>query len=110
MFAKSIIDSDSFLNLPLTAQALYFHICMRADDDGFVNNPVVIQRMVGASHKEMDILLAKNYLILFDSGIVLVKHWKIHNYIRSDRYKPTHYTDEKNTVTLSNSNIYEILP
>ena len=95
MFAKTIIDSDAFLDMPLSAQALYFHLSMRADDDGFINNPKKIQRMIGASDDDCKLLLLKRFLIIFESGVVVIKHWKIHNYIRNDRYKPTIYKDEK---------------
>ena len=94
MFAKQIIDSDAFLDMPLSAQALYFHLAMRADDDGFINNPRKIQRMIGASEDDCKLLLMKRFLIAFESGIVVVKHWKIHNYIRGDRKKKTTYTKE----------------
>ena len=89
MFAKTIIDSDAFLDMPLSTQALYFHLSMRADDDGFINNPRKIQRMIGASGDDLKLLLAKSFLIPFDSGIVVIKHWRIHNYIQKDRYKGT---------------------
>lgn len=89
MFAKTIIDSDLFLEMPLSTQALYFHLSMRADDDGFVNNPRKIQRMIGCADDDLKLLMAKRFLIAFESGVVVIKHWKIHNYIRNDRYKPT---------------------
>ena len=95
MFAKTIIDSDAFLDMPLSSQALYFHLSMRADDDGFINNPKKIQRMVGASDDDLKLLLVKRFLITFESGVVVIKHWKIHNFIRNDRYKPTIYKEEK---------------
>ena len=95
MFAKTIIDSDAFLDMPLSAQALYFHLSMRADDDGFINNPKKIQRMVGASDDDCKLLLMKRFIIAFESGVVVIKHWKIHNYIQKDRYKPTIYREEK---------------
>ena len=95
MFAKTIIDSDAFLDMPLSTQALYFHLSMRADDDGFLNNPKKIMRMVGASEDELRVLLGKKFLLSFESGVVVIKHWKIHNYIRSDRYKETLYHEEK---------------
>lgn len=95
MFAKTIIDSDAFLDMPLSTQALYFHLSMRADDDGFINNPKKIQRMVGASDDDLKLLIVKKFIIPFESGIVVIKHWKIHNYIRNDRYKPTNYQEEK---------------
>lgn len=95
MFAKTIIDSDAFLDMPLSAQALYFHLSMRADDDGFINNPKKIQRMVGASDDDCKLLIMKRFIITFESGVIVIKHWKIHNYIRNDRYKPTIYKEEK---------------
>lgn len=95
MFSKVVMDSDTFLDMPLSAQALYFHLSMRADDDGFVNNPKRIQAYVGASVDDLKILLAKHFLIPFESGIVVIKHWKVHNYIQKDRYKETYYQTEK---------------
>lgn len=95
MFSKVVIDSDTFLDMPLSAQALYFHLSMRADDDGFVNNPKRIQAYVGASTDDLKILLAKHFLIPFESGVVVIKHWKVHNYIQKDRYKETYYQTEK---------------
>ena len=95
MFSKVVIDSDTFLDMPLSAQALYFHLSMRADDDGFVNNPKRIQAYIGASTDDLKILLAKHFLIPFESGVVVIKHWKVHNYIQKDRYKETYYQAEK---------------
>ena len=98
MFSKTIIDSDMFLDMPLSAQALYFHLSMRADDDGFVNNPKKIQRMIGASDDDCRILLAKRFILSFESGIIVIRHWKLHNYIQKDRYKETLYVDEKSQL------------
>lgn len=95
MFSKIVIDSDTFLDMPLSAQALYFHLSMRADDDGFVSSPKRIQTYVGASTDDLKILLAKHFLIPFESGVVVIKHWKVHNYIQKDRYKETYYQAEK---------------
>ena len=95
MFAKTIIDSDAFLDMPLSTQSLYFHLSMRADDDGFINNPKKIQRMVGCGDDDLKLLMAKRFILVFDSGVIVIKHWKIHNYIRNDRYKPTLYQEEK---------------
>lgn len=95
MFAKTIIDSDLFLDMPSSTQCLYFHLSMRADDDGFINNPKKIQRMVGSGDDDLKLLIAKNFIIPFESGVVVIKHWKIHNYIQKDRYKETLYKDEK---------------
>jgi hypothetical protein len=106
MFAKTIIDSDAFLDMPLSAQALYFHLSMRADDDGFINNPKKIQRMVGASDDDCKLLLMKRFLIAFESGVVVIKHWKIHNYIRNDRYKPTIYQEEMRLLAEKENKAY----
>lgn len=108
MFAKTIIDSDAFLDMPMSTQALYFHLSMRADDDGFINNPKRIQRMIGASDDDLKLLLAKSFLILFESGVVVIKHWKIHNYIQSDRYKPTAYSEEKALLTVKKNKAYTL--
>ena len=99
MFAKTIIDSDAFLDMPLSTQSLYFHLSMRADDDGFINNPKKVQRMVGCGDDDLKLLIVKNFIIPFESGVVVIKHWKIHNYIRNDRYKPTVYVEEKAMLT-----------
>ena len=111
MFAKTIIDSDSFLDMPLSTQALYFHLAMRADDDGFINNPKKIQRMVGCGDDDLKLLVAKRFILPFESGVVVIKHWKIHNYIRNDRYKPTVYTEEKALLAIKDTGAYtEALP
>lgn len=109
MFSKTIIDSDFFIDMPLSAQSLYFHLSMRADDDGFINNPKKIQKMIGASDDDLKLLLAKRFLIPFESGIVVIKHWKIHNYIQKDRYKETIYTDEKQKLLTKKNKEYELL-
>jgi hypothetical protein len=108
MFAKTIIDSDAFLDMPLSTQSLYFHLSMRADDDGFINNPKKIQRMVGASDDDLKLLIAKNFIIPFESGIVVIKHWKIHNYIQSDRYRPTMYKEEKEMLQTKVNKAYTL--
>ena len=106
MFAKTIIDSDAFLDMPLTSQILYFHLSMRADDDGFINNAKKIQRMIGATEDDLKLLIAKSFIIPFESGIVVIKHWKIHNYIRNDRYKETVYQDEKSMLIEKENKAY----
>lgn len=100
MFAKTIIDSDAFLDMPMSAQLLYFHLSMRADDDGFVNSPKRIQRTIGASDDDMRILIGKAFIIPFDNGVVVIKHWRINNYIRNDRYTETVYTEQKAQLAL----------
>jgi len=106
MFAKTIIDSDAFLDMPLSAQALYFHLSMRADDDGFVNNPKKVQRMVGASDDDCKLLVMKRFVLTFESGVIVIKHWRIHNYIKKDRYKETVYLQEKSSLCLNDNNAY----
>lgn len=108
MFAKSIVDSDAFLDMPLSAQALYFHLSMRADDEGFINNPKKIQRMVGASDDDIKILIAKRFIIPFDSGIVVIKHWRIHNYIRADRLTATKYQEEREMLDIKDNGAYTL--
>ena len=108
MFAKTIIDSDAFLDMPMSTQALYFHLSMRADDDGFINNPKRIQRMIGATDDDLKLLIAKSFLITFESGVVVIKHWKIHNYIQSDRYKPTVYAEEKSLLSVKDNKAYTL--
>lgn len=110
MFAKTIIDSDAFLDMPLSTQALYFHLSMRADDDGFINNPKKVQRMIGAADDDLKVLVTKKFIIPFESGIVVIKHWKIHNYIRSDRYKETVYKDEKQHLYEKENKAYTLTP
>lgn len=108
MFAKTIIDSDAFLDMPLSTQALYFHLSMRADDEGFINNPKKILRMVCASEDDLKILCVKNFVIPFESGIVVIKHWRIHNYIRADRLVRTKYQDERSLLEVKDNGAYTI--
>ncbi|WP_288201593.1 DnaD domain-containing protein [uncultured Megasphaera sp.] len=89
MMSKSVIDTDVFIDMPISTQCLYFHMLLRADDDGFLKNAKTIMRTVGASPDDVKLLIAKQYLIPFDTGIMAIKHWRIHNYIKKDRYKPT---------------------
>ena len=106
MFAKTIIDSDAFLDMSLSTQALYFHLSMRADDEGFVNNPKKIQRMIGCGDDEMKMLIAKKFIIPFESGVCVIKHWRIHNYIQKDRFKETVYQEEKQHLELKENKAY----
>lgn len=106
MFSKTIIDSDAFLDMPHSTQLLYFHLSMRADDDGFINNPKNIMRMIGCKDDDLSVLITKKFIIPFESGVVVIKHWKIHNYIAKDRYKETKYKDEKALLTLDENNSY----
>lgn len=106
MFSKTVIDSDAFIEMPLSSQALYFHLSMRADDDGFVNNPKRIRNDVGASEDDLKLLIAKRFVIAFESGVIVIKHWRIHNYIQSDRYKPTVYLKERSTLMVCENKAY----
>ena len=106
MFAKTIIDSDAFLDMPQSTQLLYFHLSMRADDDGFINKPKSIMREVGCKDDDLKILASKKFLIPFESGVVVIKHWKIHNYIAKDRYTETKYNNEKAKLILDENNSY----
>lgn len=108
MFAKTIIDSDAFLDMPPSSQVLYFHLAMRADDDGFINNPKTIMRIVGAKDDDIKLLIAKKFIIPFASGVVVIKHWRIHNYIQKDRYTETKYIDEKNQLIINKKNGYSL--
>ena len=108
MFAKTIIDSDAFIDMPPSSQALYFHLAMRADDDGFINNPKAIMRIVGAKEDDIKLLVAKKFIIPFESGVVVIKHWRIHNYIQKDRYTETKYLDEKNQLIINEKNGYSL--
>ena len=107
MFTMQIVDSDAFLDMPLSTQALYFHLNMRADDDGFVNNPKKILRMIGASDDDLRILLLKRFVIGFEEkGVIVIKHWRMNNYLRKDRYHPTQYQDELHTLGIKDNGSY----
>lgn len=108
MFAMTIVDSDEFLDMPLSSQALYFHLSMRADDDGFINNPKKIQRLIGARDDDAAVLVAKKFIIPFDTGVVVIKHWRINNYLRSDRYHETVYKEEKKQLSIKENGAYTL--
>lgn len=108
MFTRKITESDAFLDMPSSTQMLYFHFAMNADDDGFVNNPKKIQKMCGAADDDFKLLIAKSFVILFDSGIAVIKHWKMHNYIQSDRYKPSDYVEEKSMLGIKKNKAYTL--
>ena len=106
MFAKTIVLSDAFLDMPLSARCLYFTLGMLADDDGFVNSPKSIMRQAGASTDDLNLLLAKRFILKFDSGVIVIKHWRIHNYIQKDRYKESKYIEEKATLMIDSNGAY----
>ncbi len=105
MFSLDVVNTDRFMEMPLTAQALYFHLGMRADDDGFIASPRQIMKAVECKQDDMKILVSKGYVIPFESGIVVIRHWKQHNYIQSDRYRKTKFLEERNHLELA-ENVY----
>lgn len=106
MFTKKITESDAFLDMPLSSQCLYFHLNMNADDDGFVNNPKRIQKLIGASEDDLKLLISKAFLLVFESGVVVVKHFRMHNTLQNDRYHPTDYQEEYQMLGLKNNKAY----
>lgn len=106
MFAKTIVLSDAFLDMPMSARCLYFTLGMLADDEGFVSAPKSIMRQCGASQDDLSILLAKRYILAFESGVIVIKHWRINNYLRSDRYTPTTYLEERSMLKLDGKGAY----
>lgn len=106
MFAKSIVLTDAFLDMPMSARCLYFTLGMLADDDGFVGSPKSIMRQCGASQDDMGILLAKRYVLGFDSGVIVIKHWKLNNYLQASRHRPTTYQEELSTLMLDEKGAY----
>lgn len=106
MFSLKIVDSDAFLDMPQSSQLLYFHLSMRADDDGFVGNPKKIMRMVGSGNDDYKVLVTKRFILQFQTGVVVIKHWKIHNYIQSDRHNPTQYIEEMQGIITKENGSY----
>ena len=106
MFAKSIVLSDAFLDMPLSARCLYFTLGMLADDDGFVGSPKGIMRQCGASQDDMVVLLQKRFILAFESGVIVIKHWRMNNYLQSDRHKKTTYLEELETLDIDNKGAY----
>ena len=106
MFAKTIVTSDAFLDMPASTRCLYFLLGMVADDDGFVNNPKSIMRQAGATADDLNLLIAKRFILTFQSGVVVIKHWCIHNTIQKDRYKETKYLEEKGQLMLDGNKAY----
>lgn len=110
MFTMKIVNSDAFLDMPPSAQALYFHLCMRADDDGFVNNPNSIKRTAQASDADLNLLREKRFILGFDSGVIVIKHWRMHNLLRKDRYNATQYIKEKESLIIKDDGSYTEKP
>ena len=110
MFSKQITDTDAFLDMPATAQNLYFHLNMHADDDGFLGNAKTIRRMIGASEDDLKVLVAKQFILIFPDGVAVIRDWHIHNYIQKDRYHPTVYEKDKQKLKVNNTKQYELQP
>ena len=108
MFSKDVISNDNFIEMPDSSQNLYFHLSLDADDDGFVANYKSIMRMLGKKEDDLKVLIAKRFLIPFENGVLVIRHWKINNYIQKDRYKETIYKKEKALLSLDNSNVYNL--
>jgi len=106
MFSLKIVDTDAFLDMPLSSQALYFHLAMRADDDGFVSNPKKISKVLGTQDDDLKVLLSKRFILPFESGVCVIKHWRIHNYIAKDRYNQTNYVKEKKQLKIKSNSSY----
>ena len=106
MFSNTITDSDAFMSMPLSTQALYFHYGMKADDEGFVGNPMGIVRMVAASPDDYKLLKAKGFIIEFESGVIVITHWKQNNYLQNDRVKPTLYKAERSLLVQDKNGVY----
>jgi hypothetical protein len=106
MVSLKVTDTDIFLDMPLSTQALYFHLITRADDDGFFANPKKIMRMINCTEDDLKILMSKEFVIPFESGVCVIKHWKIHNLIRSDRYSETIYKAEKASLIEDHNKVY----
>lgn len=110
MFSEAILNSDAFMDMPLSAQMLYVHLNMRADDDGFVASPKRIRMLIGAGEDDMKLLIAKRFILVFQSGVIVIKHWRLHNYIKNDRYKPTLYQEEKKLLSVKKNGVYTDRP
>lgn len=108
MFNIKIVDSDAFLDMPLSAQCLYFHLNMRADDDGFIGNPKRIMRIIGSNEDDLKLLILKRFVLCFDDGVIVIKHWRMHNCIQSDRYTPTVYQDEAKELGIKGNKAYTL--
>ena len=107
MFNKQITNSDDFLEMPVSSQCLYFHLSMNADDEGFVNNWKSIMKLSGSKEDDIKVLVAKQYIIPFETGVIVIKHWRLNNYLRSDRFTPTNHQKELAKLTLDENMVYQ---
>lgn len=110
MFSLGVLDTDAFLDMPLSAQALYFHLNLRADDDGFVGNPKRITQNVGANIDDLRLLVAKRFVLAFEDGVIVIKHWRMHNAIKKDRYTATNYTEDLKQLDIKDNGAYTMRP
>jgi hypothetical protein len=108
MFSKKVTETDDFLAMALSTQALYFHLSLNADDDGFVDSPQRVMRITGASKNELDLLIAKQYIIPFKNGVCVIRDWRINNYLRNDRYQETIYKEQKAQLSVGKDSRYTI--
>ena len=108
MFSLSVVDTDSFLEMHLSSRLLYYELGMRADDDGFVDNWKKILAFTGLKDDDLKVLIAKKYIIPFDSGVIVIRHWRMNNYLQNDRTKPTIYQDELEQLDTDNNNVYNL--
>ena len=108
MFNKVITNSDDFLEMPVSSQNLYFHLGMNADDDGFINNWKSIIKLSGSKEDDLKVLIAKQYIIPFESGVIVIKHWRLNNYLRNDRYTETKFKKEAKQICLDESMVYQM--
>ena len=108
MFSKDVISNDNFLEMPDSSQNLYFHLSMVADDDGFISNYKSIMRMLGKKEDDLKVLLAKQFIIMFENGVLVIRHWRLNNYIQKDRYKETIYKEQKAQLRVDDSNVYNL--
>ena len=108
MFTMKIVDSDAFLDMPVSAQLLYFHLGMRADDDGFVDRPKRVMKDIGVNEDDLKILIAKKFILTFDNGLLVIKHWRMHNTLSKNRYHETQYLEEKRMLLLKDNGAYSL--
>lgn len=104
--STKVVDTDAFLSMPQSTQLLYMHLLVRGDDDGFLDNPKSVMSLCRANEDDFKILMAKQYIIPFDSGVIVIRHWRIHALIRCDRYKPTEYQSERSQLEIGSDNAY----
>lgn len=108
MFSLSVVDTDAFMDMPITSRLLYYELGMRADDDGFVDNWKKILLFTGLKEDDLKVLVAKKFIIPFESGVIVIRHWRMNNYLQNDRTKPTIYTEEKAQLGVDKNNVYTL--